>query len=534
MTENHKRPVRVLFVVHEGFLRTHFADISKFDFDWKFFDSGIFKAVPNSTTRLHISNIMALRLLSPEVELKLWTGFELDDELVDALNSYDYVVFNQIAAVRSFELLSKFLTHLKNSEYSAQVIFGTEGTLFKVREDGYLDDAQLKALYCDHVLLRHTARTDRQVYATEEFTSARIQEFELAIDIDTVNVPSSGIRSEERDAILLVRAPEGRKTKNNEDIDRFKALVAEDPALSSLNVEVLAPPYTSTDYWRLISRCRYLVFTSRRETFSYVFNDARAAGVISFMPAQMYSNVIGRRFSVDSYPELGERYETLADVLDKVKTYENDAQLRTNASERAREQTRRYFSIETVADNWRKLFFGENMNDNSLYLFDSGTNEKSWRQIVEDAKGLGAKFVMSYRNKHSRFHADSYMSNYDEDSGLTLVKDFLIEDAGSLYRSLTLDANKAPSFGCGLEITNVSLAEQVDFLRLVCRVNKISTVYLPTMRDCSDLTEALAEVTYFHSISAGVKPVKVVLLEPFRNDTDESGSSNRVIAGRGE
>src|SRR5699024_2334148 len=116
---------------------------------------------------------------------------------------------------RTESLLEQLFARIANFTPMPELIIGTEYSWTNNVKNGNISPLLVDRLYKDHVMLRHTARTDRHVYESSEFRQARIQEFELGIHQDALPAPAP---IEERNGILLVAAPEGRLTKNNDEI----------------------------------------------------------------------------------------------------------------------------------------------------------------------------------------------------------------------------------------------------------------------------------------------------------------------------
>ena len=143
---------------------------------------------------------------------------------IDVLDGFEQIVVNTVASAKVISFLERLLSWASSRAPAPEIIIGTEYSWGNRVKSGDISPTFFDQLYRNHLILRHTARTDARVYEDENFYGARIQEFELGIHQDALPAPDPII---DRKGILLVAAPEGRVTKNNEEIYETEKILSE-------------------------------------------------------------------------------------------------------------------------------------------------------------------------------------------------------------------------------------------------------------------------------------------------------------------
>lgn len=505
-------PVRVLFIMTHAATKKLLAQHGEhLVLGPAFFGSKEWKARPNSTTRLFLGNLQALSKLEPGIRLTLWTDGSMTDDLARAIDESDVVVFNQFAGDESFSFLNRFCGYWISRRPEAKLIFGTEGTLRNAIASGKLDDESFRLMVLDAVLLRHTAKGELFIAKDPEFAAARVQEFELPLDVGTVRAASGETPISHRNKILFVAAPEGRTTKNNEMVeDIVEELSARPDEFGHLDVEVLRPPYQTLDYWRLLSQTRYIIFTSLSETFSYVYNDARAAGVVCFMHWRMYANRLGSAFQVDSYPEVGIRYVTIDELFQRMADLENSPEQLSHQSDRAVRVTLDNFGIDRVARNWSKLLRSEPLNDRSILILGEMERTLSKSAIRTLAAKHGCQFVM-YSDNLGNVCSEMQGGSLELGDDCVLLSDWRTQVEDEYFRSRHLAVDYEGKIVPLRE--PVSLDDGRIFYNFLFRVNKIGQAFVsPALKD-GYMFDALSEARIFGTLDTGAMPILLRLAD---------------------
>jgi len=496
---------RVVFVVLDALLRKLLATDAMPALGRAFFESPAWAKAPNSTSRLSLVNYQSWKRLS-EFEVRITYPDDISPALMEELQHADIVVVNQVASARSHKFVSELAEWLIQNPIRAELVFGTETTWLKEVEKGNISHQALDLAYFASVVLRHTAKTDTIFYRDERAHSVAIQEFELGID---TNVVTFGQPPEERNLISFARAPEARVTKNNDAIDDIKQLIAASEKLSGYELHELVPPYGSTEYWDAMSRTAFFIFTSDGETFSYCLNDAKATGAIALYPEHMYYNCVGNAFAVESYPWLGLKYSSHADLVSQVESLAEDTEALQAEAIAERKRIVENFSLEKVSDNWRKLLNGQNLNDQALYVYDRSTARER-PCIVNRCSEIGARFAMPYLNAGGFPGSERSLTYVDSGSGVIFVRYYLSADSedGHYFRTVAKVNGKLLP-GRGPDVPTESSAEAARFLQLVCRVYKVGTVYVDRSLASTPVANSLKSLTSFGGLSADLTPMPI-------------------------
>lgn len=441
-------------------------------FDRKLFTEEHWKARPNSTQRLNLANFQALRAISGQIRLTYIFFESLPVEVSEYFDLFDVVVINQAPSPSKKMAVQRIVEGIQERPTSARLIFGTEMTWFREVRNRQLSLATVHSVYTNHTLLRHTAKTDGPAYLESSFFNHAIQEFELAIDCSVVK-PATPVES--RNAILYVKAPPGRQTKNNDSIDFIRERIAQSTALSSLDEIVMEPPYSTLQYWDVLSRARYLVFTSLGETFSYVLNDAKASGVVSLFPESMYESHVAH-FAVDSYPDMPGRYTDTDSLLQILSDYESDLERLSAASRAERNYVLKNFSVERCASNWSSLLSGHDLNRESVLLVDLEARGWSVEDALDKCVELGCRYFVPFQNAGTSSVRITGYSEYYPSHDVSLIRDFIYVHKSTLRQ--LLGPNRRPAKGeSGRAFRTYPRTEALSFWKMLSRVYKIGTVY---------------------------------------------------------
>lgn len=451
----------VVFVYNDSFMRKVLAKRGGINFDMSFFSSDLWPARPNSTSRLNICNYQAASLaFDPgEFEIKHLYFESFDGAVVDALDGADVVVVHQVASVKSKEFITRFVKYWRDRVVPFKLIFGTEMSWGNELAKGMLEKDVVDYVYRKSVLLRHTPKTDRFFYNAEEKAGGSVCEFDLGVDTDLL---CFGLPVEQRKYITFVRAPEGRKIKNNSLIDILIDLVNESPALDRFEIKIMNPPYSSIDYWRVMAQSAFFIITSDSETFSYALNDARALGAVSFHPAHMYSCGFGW-CQVESYPDSPHKYADCNELISNMEKIASDMDLLRFESQKSRDYVVRNFSLQRLAANWLALIEGR-LADQTLLVVGGRDRFDNVSDLLAECSRLGANYALLYLNEFG-FDFGERSSFYDEECGVTLVRYYLERDEGG---RLVYATNKSRA--------SESKTEMEVYFELIKRMYRIKNV----------------------------------------------------------
>lgn len=494
-------PEKILVVFHEAATVEAIKNAGSSIFDAESYASSKWAGRPNSTVRLNIVNYKAIERLLPAIDITIRTDIEWSENLAQIYSQFDLVVINAIALDSSMAFVEAILAWKRNNpQGKPPLIFGTEGTWDSRLRSGSITKDAFNDIYFKEILLRHTARTDRPIYRKEKGTAAAIQEFELGIDLavmpDFKNV-------NERKFITFVRAPEGRATKNNEAIDALKNKILEQPELAGFEIREFIPPYTAAEYWQVLASSAFLIFTSIGETFSYALNDAKALGVVTLLPEEMYFTDIDGKYVVDTYPQVGIRYRSIPEAIQIVCNLASNLDEFERESKESRAVIERNFSLEAVSRNWREIFQGNHLNNNRLFIY--GKRFSEWDQVLGYTRRLGAAFALPYRNKG--FHAlGPCVAEFDQNSGVTRILDSVTESEGKLRRTVDLSRGFVETF-TGPELESLDIAEQRSFLQLICRSYKISEILIDRDLEHEMIVSACEGLTMYGGIRDRIVPI---------------------------
>ena len=511
---NKHTTTRVVFVIHEASTINIFKKgLFKETFTSEFYGSKDWPARANSTARLTLANCQALDSLPNSISVEIWGGFDLNQDFLNAIQDSDILVVNQIASVKSFEFLNEITSLAKEGKIGCKLIFGTEGTWQSLIKNEQMTEDDIHYLFMNHLVLRHTARTDRFVYDNNDrYLNANVQEFELGINTEVITSFHSENGHVARNKILFVKAPEGRKTKNNELVAEFTRAIELDSRISHLEVFILEPPYSALDYWKLSEQTKYVIFTSIGETFSYVYNDARAAGVIGFMPSQMYLNMLGKRFATDSYPEIGIRYTDINEVLDTIYELETDKEKYSNETQSSITTTQSNFDIGSITSKWNSLFTGKSLNSNKLLILGAGEASLPEAKIFEIMDFHGAKYVLSIQNQSVISPKPGNLSRRFPNGKISL-SDWAESTDGELLRSLGVDERGWLSATSRPSLRKIDALDNLQFYRLLVRINKIGTLVIAPDTTSPSFISDLGQLLIYGGIHEGMKAIEVEPLD---------------------
>lgn len=500
-----RRP-KVLVVMLDTWVRP-FLSVTP-DADRTFFGSEPWPARANSTQRLGLVNLQALSSID-EAEIEIIDAGSVTPRLARGLVEDDIVVLNLVSSTRTRTFVAALLAHLEAHPPRARLVLGTEFSWEAEVERGTLSAEQLRWLQTHTTTLRHTAKTELNLYRGVECTKARILEFPLGLD-ETLLDPD--VPFEARRRITLVLAPEGRANKRNSDSEDLAELLAAEPTLASFEVVTLRPPYTTLDFWTQLERSAFLVMTSATETFSYVAHDAMASGAVVLHPMGMFANRVslergerrGPAFVVDSYPRSGRRFDDTDDLLVQLRSLAQDPALWREESRRGRELVRDEHSVAAVATRWRGLFLGEDPAPSRLLVLD-GANVAS-----EDAARLArrerADVVLAV---HDAGHLVPLPTFSRVDGDTVWLSDFLADrGSGHLVHAHHVDAHEVHRH---LDETPAeeSIDERIRFLQLLVRLYRVGVVVLH--ESCPEVVrQAFEQVTTASASAPWIRPVRAV------------------------
>lgn len=483
-------------VIHfEGAVKKELLRDPHATFGSEYYSSPSFAARANSTLRLNIVNYLALRNLSLEHPIDIFSYHDFSGEIAFLLD-YEQIVVNTVASAHTKELLEKLIPLLEGRSDGPELIIGTEYSWLNRVRDGSLTEDFVKSVYRDHLLLRHTAKTDRHVYETNTLRDARVQEFPLGIDTSSMPLP---LPPSERRDILFVAAPEGRSTKNNDEIFEIVEELKAEGLDAAHPIHVLHPPYTTYQYWEALRNARYLVFTSLGETFSYVLNDAAAMGVIPIRRPELFVSRTST-FGVDAYWDVGLRYQPAKGVAELITTMSEDEDRVRRESYRCAAVTRRRFSLEAVESNWQKLLEGHTLNDSKMLVTDVSALPGGLDEAFERARQLECKIVLAYM---SRGLEGTGLTSYSvlDASGAIAAVPFCYKESGTRLRIVS------PDLANGRIVDEMSLDNTTEYLRLLVRTNGISTACIDEAASDPFLVSALSQVDYLEG--RDLKPIRL-------------------------
>lgn len=492
----------IAFVVHENFSRTLILNDSIKSNFLEILKNSSWSSRPNSTTRLTLANLKAVESLQEFFDITYFTDDSFSVELAGKLGQYDLIVVNSVASLPSIRFTVDLLKYRKSQANYPKIIVGTEGTWSTQVKKGNISPEEFDLVYYGDCLLRHTARTDREVYAQDKVHQASIQEFELGID---PSLFQDTVENVARKYITFVKAPEGRETKNNESINEILDLLVSDSRFDGYEKKVVVPPYSITEYWRILGESAYLIFTSLGETFSYALNDAKALGVVTLFPQQMYFTTIGRRFAVDGYPELGIKYSNITQIPDIIQSIDSQPGAWESASQESRQTALNQFELETISDNWHKLFCGQNLNSRSLLIVSSEDN-LSFDEIARLAESSSCEYAISIHNVNvSPLVGKSSIRHIE--TGVTFLPYYLTRIDSKLKRYISVENGIVETDNKSV-VDYENNSESEAFLQLVCRTNKIGRIVAssPTIEFGNF---SLSKLTQFAGIHSGLAPVEI-------------------------
>ena len=437
--------------------------------DISFYYSKNWPSRANSTARLNIANYKALIMLDEKYDIKHYYCTYFDENLKSSLDEYDYILIHQNASKNTFSVIHELLEFIDNRKITAKLVFGTEGTWSTSKE--FLNDKNINDIYFSNLLLRHTAKTDREIYITNNHIKSKVEEFELGVDTEIL---SFGKDVKNRKYITFVKAPEGRVTKNNSAIDNIIKEIKKTNLINAFQIKIIAPPYSNKDYWELMSETVFFIFVSNSETFSYCLNDAKSLGAITFYPNHMYCTKIGARFVVDNYPRIGRRYSSIENLIQQMKEVSSNETFLKEESIISRKEAIDIFSIEKISRNWDLILSGKQYRKNKLFVF---SEKMPITSVVSFCKENNISFAMPYRNKSAISWYNKQFSHVDRLTELVFIKDYLSDIDGELKRSFVI-SNDMFHFGVGADVRVEKIDETMAFFSLLVRINKIDKIIL--------------------------------------------------------
>lgn len=495
--------MRTLYISHETYSKKFWLDNVDHPFDEAFFSNAKWLSLPNSTVRLSATNLMAIRRIQEErFDIDVRFDEQWLDELADIYKDYELIVVNGIARATSIKFVLDLLDWAKglSGDVRPRIVLGTEITWDSLLKKGEISQEQYEGVYFDNLLLRHTARTDKALIASGRLSEARVQEFEIGLDSSVFPEPSS-----HRDKILFVRGPEGRKTKNNEGIDEIVELLEEDSQLTErFEVVQIQPPYSVLDLWRLFSEAAFLVFTSIGETFSYVLNDAKAMGVVTLYPQQMYTTPAGWKYVIDTYPEVGTKYTSNSNALELLREIGLDQERLAEESARSKHVALERFGLERIESNWRRLLSDECLNDKKLYIYDRAGC--SMEEASERASAFGAEYAIAYLNRG--YQLGDRITDFDYPNRVSHIRYPVTEKGGEYFRWMSIEDGLVV-VDDSKQIQNEDLDNSVDFIQLAIRSYKVSELVVESSLRNTEFGDRLGGLVFNHSISGGLQPVKI-------------------------
>lgn len=443
----------------------------------------------NSTARLNLVNYQALKLIEREFDIDYACFVKVTPHLKSAFDNYDIVVINQVAS--STEFLIELVGYLKGREIKAKVIFGTEYSWSQKVVAGDIPIDIAEEVYTKHTLLRHTARTDGFIYSNELYKSSKVKEFEIGLDCDVVKGDKLASR---RRFIAFARGPEGRKIKNNEEIDLIIERIKSSELLSRFDIKVMEPPYSTSEYWAVMRDAAFFIITSRGETFSYCLQDAKACGAIGFYPSDMFSNRIRNYIVVESYPWMGNKYISVDELVDSMEALAADDEALNRSSARAVADVRDEFSVQAIAKNWDRVFRNEELGDRAMYIYGKDRSEES--DVTNKCKALDIRYALPFLNQSGIPFRSERLTEFDEANSIVHLKYYLSAVDGKTLLSIGKSAERSiflkepdREFKSTLEGANL-------FLHVIIRMYKIGRVYLDKNLINTECGKAL------HSIAA--------------------------------
>lgn len=455
-----------------------------YKFDAKHFQAPDFAARPNSTQRLNISNFDAVRALAQDYPIDIYHYRDIHNN-ISAVIDYDQVVINTVASARTPSVATALLREAANRADPPALIFGTEYSWRAHVTKGDIDASLLDDVHMKHLLLRHTPRTDNFLYSDDKYRTARVQEFELAVDPSIMPRPHP---IEDRGVILFVAGPEGRETKNNSEIFAIEAELKARGLGEEYSIRILTPPYTTTEYWEALRETQFLVFTSLGETFSYVLHDALAMGVIVLRRPELFA-MSTDRFGVESYPGTGILYDSPESATESIAELSKSPGRLEAESERSKSIVARTFSPAALRSNWLRLLSGATLNSESLYVVDLFGDRNNTSKALEKATQLGCRFVMAYMSRGLDKDAFSAYAQHFYERDQTILPYCYLEHKGALrYTRRGLSAGRI--------VKKTSVDDVAAYFRLIVRTHNIQNIFVDTNIGDEQLAEALRSVVY--------------------------------------
>ena len=481
---------KILCIFHEHIICKRLEETAAVSFERDFFNSETWPNRPNSTSRLSLVNYQALSELSKNqgFNISFLTDCEGSIDWSKIINEYDTIIINQVANKKSMLALKSLASFLISTNFrhnDKNIILGTEGSLFSEMRKGTFSKDEIDLFYKKCTVLRHTARTDAPLYFSEECLTANVLEFEIGIDTNVV-APLKDFS--EKKNILFVAAPSGRVTKNNDRISVIKKkLIA--AGVSDSIIKIIEPPYSTEEYWSILEETLFLIFTSDGETFSYVLNDAKSMGAISFYPQHMYWTFVGNRFCIDAYPELSHKYVNSDDVVEQVTKMLENKDITKKLSAKSRDEVVKKFGLSKITENWRALLSGEALTAFHLLVIDSSVtlNANDLTRLCETSK---ADYVISLGNKIDIFDDNGFSIKVPGVNTYLIRHCFNLNGSGYNY---ALSKNKFLNPFCDTNTREVPspIDVEIPFWDMVLRSYKIAKISIYSNYKSPPLLEGL-------------------------------------------
>ncbi|AEI35689.1 glycosyltransferase [Francisella salina] len=454
----------------------------KYKIDRCFFYENDLGLKPNSTFRLNVTNYQALELLRDRYDIE-YISVRGACKDID-YNCYDVVIINTNASPRA---VGDFIKSFHEDSFKSKVVFGTEFTWIAAFKKGLISDREMRIAYRDNLLLRHTHKTDRHVYSDDSFMNTNIREFEIGLD---TNIFKSTTNIGNRRYITFVAGPEGRVTKNNDAIYEIAAEIEKVASDYNLEVRILKPPYAPQDFWNIMGETLFFVFTSNGETFSYVLNDAKSLGAITFYPSHLYYTDVDNRYVIESYPRSGIKYDSSDDLIVQMTSLLKDEKLLQDASEQSRSFVVDNFSVDKIRDNFISIIEGTYESVHMLFVIGEVSRDK----ILEIKKKYNISVVVSYLNELGTFDNSNKFTIYDRENDIVYLRYYLDQINGEKYLSIC----KQPYIHAvkGYKKFKEENIKSLGYLHAWCRSQKITDMYIyGNYKDNSTLRYVFDEIS---------------------------------------
>jgi len=293
-----------------------------------------------------------------------------------------------------------------------------------------------------------------------------------------------------RRLITFVAAPEGRVTKDNGFIDVLAEKIKNSDLANRFEIHILKPPYSTSDYWKLMQKTAFFIFTSNGETFSYVLNDAKMCGAITLFKEHLYYSTVGSSFAVSHYPELSFRYLDADDALQIMMDIAASPKRMAELSAKSREEAIHLFGIDQIKANWTKLLNREPFETETLLLLapDIDLDEKD---VADLCATHSAKYVMSLYNTIDI--PKRPVLTHKLENGSIWLRHFITRNDGQDRYSLQPNSDGNIRYSRSGKRYSYDLDLEIGFYELVRRSYRIGKV-LFIANNATSVPEALEQV----------------------------------------